>query len=175
MFMNKELLRNKYKLIRKSITEKNIKDEIIYKKVINDCDIKKYSTILIYVSFKDEVDTLKLIKYFLQCKKVAVPKIENNIMKFYYIKDLNELETGYFGILEPISNELVTDFSNCVCITPGICFDINGNRIGYGKGFYDKFFNEVDIYKIGLCYKKCLVRKIDVNNFDKRVEKVITD
>ncbi|MCI5734224.1 MAG: 5-formyltetrahydrofolate cyclo-ligase, partial [Tenericutes bacterium] len=119
--------------------------------------------------------TLKLIKFFLQNKRVAVPKIENNNMNFYYIKSLEELKSGYFGILEPVSNNLVTDFSNCVCITPGICFDLNGNRIGYGKGFYDKFFNEVDIYKIGLCYKKCLVRKIGVNNFDKRVEKVITD
>jgi len=173
--MNKELLREKYKLIRKSITEKNIKDNIIYNKVINDDIVKRCSTILIYVSFKDEVDTLKLIKFFLQNKRVAVPKIENNNMNFYYIKSLEELKSGYFGILEPVSNVLVTDFSNCVCITPGICFDLNGNRIGYGKGFYDKFFNEVDIYKIGLCYKKCLVRKIDVNKFDKTVEKVITD
>lgn len=173
--MNKELLREKYKLIRKSITEKNIKDNIIYNKVINDDIVKRCSTILIYVSFKDEVDTLKLIKFFLQNKRVAVPKIENNNMNFYYIKSLEELKSGYFGILEPVSNDLVTDFSNCACITPGICFDLNGNRIGYGKGFYDKFFNEVDIYKIGLCYKKCLVRKIDVNKFDKTVEKVITD
>ena len=175
MSMNKELLREKYKLIRKSITEKNIKDNIIYNKVINDDVVKRCSTILIYVSFKDEVDTLKLIKFFLQNKRVAVPKIENNNMNFYYIKSLEELKSGYFGILEPVSNNLVTDFSNCVCITPGICFDLNGNRIGYGKGFCDKFFNEIDIYKIGLCYKKCLVREIDVNNFDKRVEKVITD
>ena len=64
--MNKELLREKYKLIRKSITEKNIKDNIIYNKVINDDTVKRCSTILIYVSFKDEVDTLKLIKFFLQ-------------------------------------------------------------------------------------------------------------
>ena len=175
MSMNKELLRKKYKLIRKSVTEKNIKDNIIYNKVINDDVVKRCSTILIYVSFKDEVDTLKLIKFFVQNKRVAVHKIENNNMNFYNIKSLEELKSGYFGILEPVSNDLVTDFSNCVCITPGICFDLNGNRIGYGKGFYDKFFNEVDIYKIGLCYKKCLVRKIDVNNFDKRVEKVITD
>jgi len=60
--MNKELLREKYKLIRKSITEKNIKDNIIYNKVINDDIVKKCSTILIYASFKDEVDTLKLCK-----------------------------------------------------------------------------------------------------------------
>lgn len=173
--MNKELLRKKYKLIRKNVTEKNIKDNIIYNKVINDDVVKRCSTILIYVSFKDEVDTLKLIKFFLQNKRVAVPKIENNNMNFYYIKSLEELKSGYFGILEPVSNDLVTDFSNCACITPGICFDLNGNRIGYGKGFYDKFFNEIDIYKIGLCYKKCLVREIDVNKFDKTVEKVITD
>ena len=54
--------------------------------MINDDIVKRCSTILIYVSFKDEVDTLKLIKFFLQNKRVAVPKIENNNMNFYYIK-----------------------------------------------------------------------------------------
>lgn len=173
--MNKKLYRKKYKLIRENIINKKEKDEIIYNKVINDNMVKESSTILIYVSFKDEVDTLKLINYFIQNKNVAVPKIENGNMNFYYIKSLSELKTGYFGILEPVSNNIVTDFSNSICITPGICFDLNGNRIGYGKGFYDKFFNEVDIYKIGLCYKKCLVRKIGAKRFDKKVEKVITD
>ena len=60
--------------------DSSIKDNIIYNKVINDDIVKRCSTILIYVSFKDEVDTLKLIKFFLQNKRVAVPKIENNNM-----------------------------------------------------------------------------------------------
>lgn len=173
--MNKELLRKKYKLIRESILEKDKKDEIIFNKVISDDFVKNCSTILIYVSIKDEVDTLKLIKYFLKTKKIAVPKVENNKIIFYYINNLDELVSGYFGILEPISDEKVTNFNECVCITPGICFDENNYRIGYGKGFYDKFFDETNIYKIGLCYKECIVRKISIDKFDKRVEKVITD
>ena len=169
----KSELRGKY--LKKRMEYKNpLSDMIIYNKVIRG--IHKYDKVLIYVSKENEVDTINIIKYCLHNNiKVAVPKCNNNEMLFYYIDSLDELSLNKYNILEPNNKRLVRSYKNSICITPSILLDNKGNRIGYGKGFYDKFFNEVDIYKIGLCYKKCLVRKIDVNNFDKRVEKVITD
>jgi 5-formyltetrahydrofolate cyclo-ligase len=70
---------------------------------------------------------------------------------------------------------MVCEFNNSVCITPGICFDKYGYRIGYGKGFYDKFFYNHDVFKIGLCYQECLVDKIEVDDYDIAVDKIITD
>ena len=171
----KQELRKKYLNIRNTIKNKDIKDNIIYNKIINDIDIIDKDLILIYVSYNNEVDTIKIINYFLDKKKVAIPRIDNGIMNFYYIENLNELKKGYFGILEPISNRIVKDFNNCVSITPGICFSKDGFRIGYGKGFYDKFYSKNDMLKIGLCYKECFVSKIDNDRYDIAMDKVITD
>ena len=80
-------------------------------------------------------------------------------MNFYYINSLDELMEGYFGILEPTSNNKIEDFNNAVSITPGICFSYDLYRIGYGKGYYDKFYSNHGVYKIGLCYSNCLIDK----------------
>ena len=95
-------------------------------------------------------------------------------MSFYYINSLDDLEKGYFNILEPISNNEVLDFTNCVCIVPGICFDKKNNRIGYGMGFYDKFLDNKDIYTIGITYNECLINEIPCENLDVKLNKVIT-
>ncbi len=171
----KEELRKKYLIIREKIKNKENKDNLIFEKVISHPKVMNASVILIYVSKDSEVDTLNLIKYFLKKKKVAVPKIENNTMNFYYIHSLNDLEKGYFKILEPISKEKVTNFINAVCITPGICFSPKGYRIGYGKGFYDKFFYQNKIYALGLCYKECLIDIPFLDKYDYKVDNIITD
>lgn len=171
----KEELRKKYSLIRKNINNRSSKDKIIFQQVINEEKVKAAQTILIYVSYNWEVDTLNLINYFLKNKKVAVPKIENNIMNFYYIENLNELKKGYASIYEPTTNNIVSDFNNCVVITPGLCFNYADYRLGYGKGFYDKFFSQHKVYAIGLCYKECLTNLNFQENNDYPVNKVISD
>lgn len=133
------MARKIYKEIRNNIKNKDIKDNIIFNKVINDKNILSKETILIYIPINNEVDTIKIINYFLPTKNIAIPKVIGNDMKFCYIKDLTHLKKGPFNILESQTNNYVTDFHNTICIVPGICFDKNNNRIGYGKGYYDKF------------------------------------
>jgi len=168
-------LRKKYLKIRKEIKNKKRKDEAIFNKVINNEEIKKCKRILIYVSKDDEVDTIKLINYFLKNKKVAVPKILNNKICFYYIDSIDELKKGYFNILEPVNKRKVKSFKNCLSITPGVCFSQNLYRIGYGKGFYDNFYKDKKIYKIGLSYKECIVDNFNVSDYDIPMDKLITD
>ena len=110
--MMKKLLRSKYKEIRRGIIDKEDRDNIIFNKVINNIKVNNASIILTYVSTKEEVDTISIIKHFLGKKKVAVPRIDNGIMNFYYINSLDELMEGYFGILEPTTNNIVKDFNN---------------------------------------------------------------
>jgi len=172
--MKKEI-RKKYRNIRKNIPNKSELDKIIYNKVINNPHVKKANTILTYVSTKEEVDTINLIKYFLNNKLVAVPKIENNIMNFYYINSLEDLEIGNYNILEPTNKFKVTNFDNTVSLTPGICFSKDLYRIGYGGGYYDKFYENNNIYSIGLTYKACLIDTINKDEFDKKVNLIITD
>jgi len=171
----KQELRNKYRTIRKNIKFKKIRDFIIFIKLITNKKIKKSKKILTYVSTKEEIDTIRIIKYFLNKKEIYVPTIENDLINFYRIKSLNDLKVGKYKILEPISQEKITNFKNAVCITPGICFSKNHYRIGYGKGFYDKFFAKNKVYSIGLCYKKCLINSLSLDKYDIIVDKLITD
>ena len=173
--MMKKLLRSKYKEIRRSIIDKEDRNNIIFNRVINNTKVIDADTLLIYVSNEEEVDTITIMKYFINKKKIGVPRIDNGIMNFYSINSLDELMEGYFGILEPTSNNKIEYFNNTVSITPGICFSYDLYRIGYGKGFYDKFYSNHNVYKIGLCYTECLIDKIDNDKYDIKVDEIITD
>ena len=70
---------------------------------------------------------------------------------------------------------MVNDFTSCVSITPGVCFSRDLYRIGYGKGFYDKFYSEHrEIYKIGLTYDECIIDNFNVDMYDQKLDLVIT-
>ena len=112
--MNKNELRKIYKNIRNNIKDRNTQNKIIFNKLINLEEIKNIDTILIYVSFNNEVDTLNIIKYFLKKKKIAVPKVNSDEMDFYYIESLKDLSQGSFNILEPTTNNKVTNFNNSI-------------------------------------------------------------
>lgn len=174
--MDKKILREKYLKIRRNITheDKQKYDNQIFEKVINFPEYKECKLILTYVSLSDEVDTIKLIEYSLKNgKQVAVPKCENDLINFYYINSLKELKKGYFNLLEPVNNNIVIDFENSICIVPGVCFDKKRNRVGYGKGYYDRFLENYNRLKIGLTYKECLCDKIDTDKYDIKMDKII--
>ncbi len=173
--MKKEFLRKKYKEKRDNIKNKVTKDNLIYQKVINNKDILSSKTLLIYISINSEVDTIKIINYFLYAKNIAVPKIIDNDMFFCYVTNLNDLTPGKYNIPEPTNENIVTDFDNAICIVPGICYDKENYRIGYGKGYYDRFLSKNKIKTIGLCYKECMIEKIDNDKYDYKIDEVITD
>lgn len=173
--MKKEFLRKKYKEKRDNIKNKVTKDNLIYQKVINNKDILSSKTLLIYISINSEVDTIKIINYFLNTKNIAIPKIIDNDMFFCYVTNLNELTPGKYNIPEPTNENIVTDFDNAICIVPGICYDKENYRVGYGKGYYDRFLSKNKIKTIGLCYKECMIEKIDNDKYDYKIDEVITD
>lgn len=173
--MKKEFLRKKYKEKRDNIKNKVTKDNLIYQKVINNKDILSSKTLLIYISINSEVDTIKIINYFLNTKNIAVPKIIDNNMYFCYITNLNDLTPGKYNIPEPTNENIVTDFDKAICIVPGICYDKENYRVGYGKGYYDRFLSKNKIKTIGLCYKECMIEKIDNDKYDYKIDEVITD
>lgn len=161
----------------------------ITKKSFDDCVFENFrifsemhtdKEFLVYVSNDFEVETTRIIKYLLEkgCK-VATPRCENgsNVMNFYYINSFIDLESGYFGILEPKNTcEKVVNTDNSICVVPAICFDKNGFRIGYGKGFYDRFFSENECFlKVGLCYNEFVIDEIFSDDNDIAVDLIITE
>ena len=169
-------LREKYLVIRREIKDRDKLDQIIFNKLIINSKIINSRGVLIYVSRIDEVDTIKIINYLLSINKlVAIPRVENREMNFYYIDTLDDTYVGKYGIREPQSNKMVNDYSGFVSITPGICFSQDGYRVGYGGGYYDRFYMKHNLYKIGLCYRECLISEQFMDEYDQRVDEIITD
>ena len=138
--------------------------------------ILKRKNILIYVSKEDEVDTINLILELFKLKKnIYVPKVEKDIINFYQINSLFDLKLGKFNILEPISKIKITNYQDSVIIVPGLLFDLNNNRLGYGGGYYDKFLQDKNIYKIGICYSFFKIDKINSEKHDIKMDLIITE
>lgn len=176
MDCSKEYLRKKYKNVRRNISNKNKKDNCIFSKIIMNKNVSIATTILLYYSKEEEVDTIPLIEYFLsQNKKVALPKTIDDTIIFYYIKSVKDVKLGKYNIFEPIRNKQVIDFSNSICFVPGICFDSSNYRVGYGGGYYDRFLEKYEGYTIGLTYLDCIVEKIEIDAYDKKVDEIITE
>lgn len=178
----KENLRLKYKSKRIEMLEieKIKKDEIIFNRIISSQMYQKSNTILTFVSTKIEVDTLKLINYSLAIgKRVAVPKCIDGTrnMQFFLIKSLDDLEIATFSVLEPIVSrcQRLENFDNSICIIPGLAFDIEGYRLGYGKGYYDRFLSNYNGLNIGICYCSCTLNHLIKGKFDKKVDYLITE
>ena len=172
----KQELRTIAKENRICIKNKELKEKVITEKVLNNVKVKNSKNILIYVSMKYEVSTINLIKELFNLNKnIYVPKVIDNYLKFYQINSLEELEISKYGILEPTSNREFKYNKDSICIVPGLMFDKNNNRLGYGGGYYDRFLNKYDIYKIGICFKEFLIDKLEIEEHDIKMDLVIID
>ena len=131
--------------------------------------------IFIYVGFGSEIRTENFIKKWINKKQIFVPKIANDKMNLVHLKSWDELTPGHFGVLEPTPSDYYEGKIDLV-ITPSIVFDNNGYRLGYGKGYYDKYFvsREYDI-SVGLSYHKLLQDNIPKEDHDKKVDVIITE
>jgi len=162
--------------------QKELKELAIKKRLFNVVDFKKANNILFYASFRSEVDTIACIQDALRMnKKVALPvvNIKHKTLELFEIKDLSELAPGYMGIPEPIIRKrrrmVLADFD--IAIVPGIGFDVTGNRLGYGAGYYDRLLsNSKDHFiTIALAFEEQIVPHIPKEIHDVQVDKIITE
>lgn len=147
IYISKKELRKSILQIRDglSLDERTSYSKIISDKILEWNVYRECEALLIYVNFRSEADTHEIIKNALmQHKKVYCPKVIGDDMLFYQISSLNDLESGYMGIKEPVEGLDIFDYKgdNILMIMPGSVFDKAGNRIGYGKGYYDRFLAE---------------------------------
>ena len=177
---NKKSLRQHYKSVRNSISndEKHIFDNLIFSSFTSSDYFAAFSTFLIYVSCGSEVDTRNIIDFALKNgKRVAVPYCIGTNMSFYEIKSLDDLIDGAFGIPSADASKAlkIIDYSGSLCIVPALSFDDNGNRLGYGGGYYDRFLSLQYIPTLGLCYEKCIADKIPSEHFDVNIDCILTE
>lgn len=132
-----------------------------------------------YVSHGTEVPTNEIFSAAWRCgKKTAVPKVQGaHDMGFYFIRSMKELAPGSWNILEPVGKpETLAEGKKVLVILPGAAFDKCGNRIGYGKGYYDTYLEKHPEYRrIGLAFSAQCVEAIPAESHDVPVEFVVTE
>ena len=128
-----------------------------------------------YLPYNQEVRTVPILARALaDGKQVAVPKVYGDEMRFICLTDLTQVETGYAGIPEPIADEPIADDPAALVLMPGLAFDKEGHRIGYGGGFYDKFLNAEPTHPtVALCYAFQMVEDLPTEEFDVPVDRVL--
>lgn len=170
---------DKRKLISKAILNlknRNLRDNQIKDELFNLEIFKKVKVIFSYSSLMDEVSTININKEILKMGKIlALPVCLNNSMKFYQVKDLDSLRKGKYNILEPRREREQIANINDIILVPGRFFDPFNNRIGRGKGYYDKFLAKNNLFKIALSYNIQIIDKIDAKNHDQKMDLILKD
>ena len=133
------------------------------------------ATIYGYLPYNQEVRTVPMLEQAIRAgKKVAVPKVYGDTMKFIFLEDLSQVAKGYAGIPEPIADEPGAHDETALVLMPGLAFDPQGHRIGYGGGFYDKFLAaEPNHPTLALCYEFQMLPQLDTEEHDIPVNTVL--
>ena len=140
----KKLIRKQIFKLRKECTDDQVEawSRQIAEKVAELPEFQSAQRILAYADYNHEVMTGFIIEEaWKQGKEVAVPKVVGQDMVFYKLTDFSQLEKGYFGIPEPACGEIV-QWEDAMMVMPGVAFDPQNHRVGYGGGFYDRFLEK---------------------------------
>ena len=175
--MDKQELRRRIREKKRAMTEEDIQSASnrLADLFLATALYQRSNTVYGYLPYNQEVRTIPILEQALRDgKRVAVPKIFGNEMKFIYLDDLSKVEKGYSGIPEPVEDAPVADDPNALVLMPGLAFDRQGHRIGYGGGFYDKFLaNEPEHPTIALCYEFQLLDVLETEEYDIPVDQVL--
>jgi len=175
--MDKTALRNAIRAQKRAMTEAQIQSasEELGRLFLASEQYKNAKTVYGYLPYNQEVRTVPMLQQALRDgKRVAVPKVYGDEMRFIYLADLSQVEKGYSGIPEPIADGPVADDPTALVLMPGLAFDAQGHRIGYGGGFYDRFLaQEPNHPTLALCYAFQMLPFIETEDFDKSVDCVL--
>lgn len=175
--MDKKELRRQIRERKRAMTEEQIvtASEKLGQLFADSELYRRAKTIYGYLPYNQEVRTMPMLQRALaDGKRVAVPKVYGEEMRFIYLTDLSRVDAGYAGIPEPVDDGPVADDPTALVLMPGLAFDRQGRRIGYGGGFYDRFLAEEPNHPtLALCYSFQMVEEIPTEEFDVPVDCVL--
>ena len=180
----KDEIRREFSAKRDALTESERaeKSAKICETAKNLVSFRHAEVILLYSPIKSEIDVLPIAEYALsKGKAIAFPRCnkEDRTMKFHFVASLDELETGAYGIKEPSEDAPVYDPEEdkrvAVCYVPGLTFDIYGYRLGYGKGYYDKFMHTFNGCSIGIIHSDFIVKSLPKGKYDCHCDVLLTE
>ncbi len=178
--MDKKALRREIGAKKRALSAAEIESRsaILADKLYKTTQYRDCQSLYAYLSFNQEVRTNPIIqRAWADGKRVAVPKVVGDEMVFIWIDSFEGLAPqGAFHIMEPIEDGPVADDERALILMPGLAFDPQGHRVGYGGGYYDRFLeNEPDHPLVALCYDFQLYDRLEVEAHDVPVDAVITD
>lgn len=175
--MDKKELRRSIRERKRAMTEEEIvsRSEKLAELFYASDAYKNARTIYGYLPYNQEVRTVPMLEQALRDgKRVAVPKCYGDEMKFIFMEDLSKVEKGYANIPEPIADDPVADDTTALVLMPGLAFDPQGHRCGYGGGFYDKFLAaEPEHPTLALCYEFQMLPHLETEEHDIPVDYVL--
>ena len=175
--MDKAALRREIREKKRAMTEEEIRSRSarLGELFVQSQSYRNAKTIYGYLPYNQEVRTIPILEQALRDgKKVAVPKVYGDTMKFIYLEDLSQVGKGYAGIPEPIADEPVAEDPSALVLMPGLAFTKNGDRMSYGGGFYDRFLAEEPNHPtLALCYDFQMVENLPTEEYDIPVDLVL--
>jgi len=164
-------IRNKKNVL--SDMEKTHSSITVFEKIEALPVFRNAKSVLLYWSLPDELPTHNFIEKWSTKKQMLLPMVKGDKMLIKPFTTADELRKSDMGIWEPEAQKEYMRQIDLV-IVPGVAFDKNKNRLGRGKGYYDRYFNNKNITKIGVCYDFQLLEVIPTEPFDVRMDKIIT-
>ena len=175
--MDKKALRDYIRKFKRAMTKEEIetKSEKLGELFLASPLYKQAKNIYGYLPYNQEVRTTAMLEQAQKDgKRIAVPKILGDTMIFIWLDDLTAVEKGYSGIPEPVDLTPVADDPTALVLMPGMAFDPEGHRCGYGGGFYDKFLaSEPEHPTLALCYDFQVLPHLETDDYDIPVDCVL--
>ncbi len=179
MYKDKKELRKEYREVREIIPSRFVRNIMLQQKVLNSSAVKEANTVFLYLSVRDEVETSLILEELLKKGvRVLVPRCrkEPGMMDAVEITDLSMVHRNSRGLFEPSPDlPAVPKEEIDVAIVPGLAFDWDRYRLGYGGGYYDRFLVDFQGWSIGLSYWECVTDRLPRDEFDQPVDEVITE
>ena len=150
----------------------------IQSQVLSLPEMRSACTVALYSAFRKEVFTGEIFhRSLLAGKRCAYPRIGNGGMEFIEVRDLRDLRPGAYGIGEPSGSDALAIGELDLVVVPGVAFDVEGFRLGYGKGFYDRELKGIggQATLIGLCFEFQLVPSLPAETHDIQMDLVVTE
>ena len=172
---SKKALRTKISLKRSNLNFSEIREKsnVIMEKLLSLSQFQKAQVVAFYLSKSDEVQTENAIKKILEEKTILVPVTKNEI-KLVKFTSFSDLEPALFGVPEPKTKRYSKQQPDVIVI-PGLAFDKHGNRLGYGKGYYDTLLKNLKSIKVGVCFDFQLINNVPSYEHDQKVDTIITE
>ena len=168
--MDKNQLRKYMKIVRQTLNMEDLSDKIV-KNIQNFSFYQNAKNVMIYYPLKNEIDLRLLLK---DDKNFYLPKIIDNNLAVCPYKSGDKLTESEYKTQEPVTESVSPNIIDFV-VVPGVCADYSKNRIGYGKGFYDKFLKQINAFKIFALPECCVINNIPTEEFDVELDFLITE